>query len=137
MAKGYLDEQEQSIYNKAFGISDTSNTEGGYLSDPPPPEGAPADATGTGFGDFAGDIYSDIKEQDWLLPTLTGVGVGVGGYKAEPKEIDTINPRYEATTESRSVNFEMKNYDIDTSETLRDSEDHDEIYRRLMETKKK
>ena len=63
-------------------------------------------------------------------PQFIQVSNRVGGYKAEPKEIDTINPRYEATTESRSVNFEMKNYDIDTSETLRDSEDHDEIYKR-------
>ena len=63
-------------------------------------------------------------------PQNIQVSSRVGGYKPEPKEIDTINPRYCATAESRSVNFEIKNYDIDTSETLRDSEDYQEIYKR-------
>ena len=44
--------------------------------------------------------------------------IWLDGYKPEPKEIDTINPRYCATAESRSVNFEIKNYDIDKPRNL-------------------
>ena len=79
----YLSKEDQDEYDLAFGnrVDSSAIDTTGYIE----PEITPPDTSGTGYGEFLGDIYSDVKEQDWLLPTLTGTGVGVAGYKAAPK----------------------------------------------------